>query len=103
MILLAIPIIIFFSLEEESPQGSSSDEVIEQMQFSDETQNPNPAPSILEKKSWKDVFIERSGEIVEKVIKSPKVSKSLETFSNKLSSTVSKSLSQNKNQSPRKA
>ncbi|MFT2804706.1 hypothetical protein [Candidatus Phytoplasma asteris] len=103
MILLAIPIIIFFSLEEESPQGSSSDEVIEQIQFSDETQNPNPAPSILEKKSWKDVFIEKSGEIVEKVIKSPKVSQSLETFSNKLSSTVSKSLSQNKNQSQRKA
>ncbi|MGL9687296.1 MAG: hypothetical protein ACQBVK_00585 [Candidatus Phytoplasma sp. TWB_XP] len=73
------------------------------MQFSDETKNSNSAPSILEKKSWKDVFIERSGEIVERVIKSPKVSQSLETFSNKLSSAVSKSFLQNKKQSPKKA
>ncbi|QBF23886.1 hypothetical protein ['Catharanthus roseus' aster yellows phytoplasma] len=103
MILLAIPIIIFFSLEEESPQGSSSDEVIEQMQFSDETQNPNSAPSSLEKKSLKDAFIEKSGEFFERAIKSPKVSQSIKTFSNKLSSTISKSFSQNKNQLPRKA
>ncbi|ABC65566.1 conserved hypothetical protein [Aster yellows witches'-broom phytoplasma AYWB] len=92
MILLAIPIIIFFSLEEETPQGSSSDE----------TQNPNSAPSILEKKTWKDLFIEKSGEIAEKVINSPKVSKSIESFSDKLSSAFSKSFTETKKKLPKK-
>lgn len=93
MILLAIPIIIFFSLEEESPQVLSSDE----------TQNPNLSPSILEKKSWTDLVIDKTGEIAQKFMNNPKVSKSLDSFSNTLSSTLSKSFSQTKKQLPKKA
>ncbi|WP_374695296.1 hypothetical protein ACEW7V_02050 [Areca yellow leaf disease phytoplasma] len=72
------------------------------MQFSDETQSPNP--SILEKNSWKDVFSEKiNGEFVEKVIQSPASISITKNFSNKLSTPLAKSLSQNKNKSPRKA
>lgn len=80
MILLVIPIIIFFSLEEEFPQGSSYDEVI------DETQNQNSDPSIPEKKSWTDSLMEKSGVIAEKIINSPQASKVLGSLSNKFSS-----------------